>query len=431
MENEERLEPVEEEIVEQVDEQLESMDTPIEDETSSEDVTEEAPKKLSRRKRRRLKWLAFDPEHDIKYRGPFSYRTLRIFAWLFLALAQLGTFIAFAGTKDPSIAAKYGTLATILSGLKSVMMPLFLIATFSLLLNKSKKFSSLLIMYGGFAILLFLLFVLIHDRYMIGLFMKMSELDRQTATETLDALLGGFLQNGYISFNIFIDLFSCTLFVFFLNYEPKKIFTGKKVIIFRLFILVPIFYEIICIVLKALTSLGTMTMPTYMFPFLTTKPPMTFVVFVVLACYITFRGKLYNKHGLSTVEYDEFLKSNRNSWNFSSFTASTIAVAVVIDGILLLVLGLCLTNRFPAEEPMDSFRQALSMVNGMGFGAAIPMVFVIPFVLLFSYTRVHKDSRIDLIIPVLGIVLLVLIYLEELYQILLYGASQLAGIMGE
>ena len=46
MENEERLEPVEEEIVEQVDKQLESMDTPIEDETSSEDVTEEAPKKL-------------------------------------------------------------------------------------------------------------------------------------------------------------------------------------------------------------------------------------------------------------------------------------------------------------------------------------------------------------------------------------------------
>ena len=158
---------------------------------------------------------------------------------------------------------------------------------------------------------------------------------------------------------------------------------------------------------------------------------MTFVVFVVLACYITFRGKLYNKHGLSSVEYDEFLKSNRNSWNFSSFTASTIAIAVVIDGILLVVLSLCLTNRFPAEDPMDSFRQAISMVNGMGFGAAVPMVFVIPFVLLFSYTRVHKDGRIDLIIPVLGIVLLVLIYLEELYQILLYGVSQLAGIMGE
>ena len=431
MENEERLEPIEEEIVEQVDEQLETTDTPIEDETSSEDIVEETPKKLSHRKRRRLKWLAFDPEHDIKYRGPFSYRTLRIFAWLFLALAQLGAFLAFAGTKDPGIGEKFGTLATILSSLKSVMMPLFLIATFSLLLNKSKKFSSLLIMYGGFALLLFLLFVLIHNRYIVGLFMKMSELDRQTATETLDAILVGLFQNGYISFNIFIDLFSCTLFVFFLTYEPKKIFTGKKVIIFRLFILVPIFYEIVCIVLKALASLGTMTMPTYMFPFLTTKPPMTFVVFVVLACYITFRGKLYNKHGLSSVEYDEFLKSNRNSWNFSSFTASTIAIAIVIDGILLVVLSLCLTNRFPAEDPMDSFRQAISMVNGMGFGAAVPMVFVIPFVLLFSYTRVHKDGRIDLIIPVLGIVLLVLIYLEELYQILLYGVSQLAGIMGE
>lgn len=33
---------------------------------------------------------------------------------------------------------------------------------------------------------------------------------------------------GFISFNIFIDLTLCTLVMFFINYNPKKYFQGKK-----------------------------------------------------------------------------------------------------------------------------------------------------------------------------------------------------------
>ena len=429
MEQEENIIPIEEQPSEETTIPTEEVvEEPVVENT---EIKEETPVKLSRRKKRRLKWLGYDPEHDIKYRGPLSYRALRILAWLFLAISQIGAFLTLASNVDAGLAAKLGSLDSFLSAFKSMMMPLFLMATFSLLLNKSRKFSSLLFMYGGFAFLFFLLFILIHDRYAIGLFMKMMETDRTTARITLDSLISSFSSTGYLTYNIFIDLFFCTLFVCFLTYKPKRIFTGKKLIIFRLFALLPVGYELACIILKGYASVGLFTMPTYMYPFLPTKPPMTFLVFIVLTSYLTLRGRIYAKHGLSNVEYDEFLKSNRNSWSFSAFTSCMIALAAIVDLILMIVVGACCIKYFPAEEMSESFSQSIAMAQGLGIGQSAPMILIIPFVLLFSYTRTHKDGRIDIIIPIVGIVLLALIYLEEVYQLLLFGLDKLAGMFAE
>ncbi len=429
MEQEENIIPMEEQPSEETTIPAEEVvEEPVVENT---EVKEEQPVKLSRRKKRRLKWLGYDPEHDIKYRGPLSYRALRIFAWLFLAISQVGAFITLATNADAGLAAKLGSLGSFLSAFKSMMMPLFLMATFSLLLNKSRKFSSLLIMYGGFAFLFFLLFILIHDRYAIGLVMKIMETDRATARVTLDSLISSFSSTGYLTYNIFMDLFLCTLFVCFLTYKPKRVFTGKKLIVFRLFALLPVGYELACIILKGYASVGQFIMPIYMYPFLPTKPPMTFIVFIVLTAYLTLRGRIYKKHGLSNVEYDEFLKSNRNSWSFSAFTSCMIALAAFVDIILMLIIGACCMKYFPAEELSESFSQSIAMAQGLGIGQSTPMILIIPFVLLFSYTRTHKDGRIDLIIPIIGIALLALIYLEEVYQLLLYGVGKFASLFAE
>ena len=44
------------------------------------------------------------------------------------------------------------------------------------------------------------------------------------------------------------------------------------------------------------------------------------------------------------------------------------------------------------------------------------MVFAIPFILLYSYQRKHKDARVDIAIPILGIALIVVVYVEGIYQ---------------
>ena len=52
-------------------------------------------------------------------------------------------------------------------------------------------------------------------------------------------------------------------------------------------------------------------------------------------------------------------------------------------------------------------------------GQASIMLLAIPFIFLYSYKRKHKDGRIDLIIPILGIALLALVYVEGIYQFIL------------
>ena len=52
----------------------------------------------------------------------------------------------------------------------------------------------------------------------------------------------------------------------------------------------------------------------------------------------------------------------------------------------------------------------------IGFGASAPLIFMAPLVLLFSYTRTHKNRVFDAGIPFVGVVLIIFVYLESFYQ---------------
>ena len=44
------------------------------------------------------------------------------------------------------------------------------------------------------------------------------------------------------------------------------------------------------------------------------------------------------------------------------------------------------------------------------------MILLIPVILLFSYTRKHKNDQVDLYIPIGGVVLALLVGIEGTYQ---------------
>ena len=52
----------------------------------------------------------------------------------------------------------------------------------------------------------------------------------------------------------------------------------------------------------------------------------------------------------------------------------------------------------------------------VGFGESIPLLFVAPVMFLYSYTRVPKNKMISTLIPAVGIVLIILVILEGVYQ---------------
>ena len=205
----------------------------------------------------------------------------------------------------------------------------------------------------------------------------------------------------------------------FLNARPTKVFTGKKIYIFRAFTLIPIAYEVASIILKGKAAAGSILLPSWVFPLLTVKPPMTFLVFVILAVYIKTRELRYCRHGNTHEDYQAFLKTNRNAWNFSVFAAIVLFIAGVIDLVLGILLMAGQAGSAEALDAMMASEKALknSIAMSIGFGKAVCLIIFAPIMLLFNYTKIPKNKTVGMLIPVAGIVLIALLGVQGIYQL--------------
>ena len=59
---------------------------------------------------------------------------------------------------------------------------------------------------------------------------------------------------------------------------------------------------------------------------------------------------------------------------------------------------------------------AMKVVGAWRFGEHYHMIFLIPIILLFSYTRNHKNPKADTFIPIGGVALAFLVAIEGTYQ---------------
>ena len=117
---------------------------------------------------------------------------------------------------------------------------------------------------------IFVLFNALFYRYIVGSLKLITVEANQVMTLVIDMMYLA-THYGFIACNIFIDLFLCTLFMFFLNYRPTKFFTGGKLYLFRAFAILPIAYEVACILLKAACAEMRIELPVWTFPLLTVK----------------------------------------------------------------------------------------------------------------------------------------------------------------
>lgn len=81
----------------------------------------------------------------------------------------------------------------------------------------------------------------------------------------------------------------------------------------------------------------------------------------------------------------------------------------------LLAVGIPLLTRM-SGTPLDRLIVFL-YADALGIGQTMSMIFAIPFIMLYSYTRSHKNKTIDIAIPIASVALLALVYLEGIYQI--------------
>nr|MCR5566165.1 hypothetical protein [Clostridiales bacterium] len=193
-------------------------------------------------------------------------------------------------------------------------------------------------------------------------------------------------------------------------------------LILRVLALLPIAYEIASIVIKFKAAMGEITLPIWSFSLLTVKPPMTFVVFVLLATHMKTRELRFCRHGRTHEEYQAFLQTNRNSRHFSIYLAVVLVLAAAVDFIMMVVMMFLAAPSVEAlaNAGTEGMMQFAQVAMDVGFGGSVMLIVVAPIMLLYSYTRIPKNKMISTLIPAAGIVLIILIVIEGIYQMLGY-----------
>lgn len=379
--------------------------------------------------------------NDIRYRGPLSYRHLQIMGWFGISFLVLHTLIELGIMIDPNQPKWVLSLNSVASVVSEFALPLFLFANFAILLDRKKTFKAQLLKFGGLSLLVVILFLLVTEHYILEVGTAIAG-DKAGVQAQIDGYFLSRIRTGSLSFNFFVDMFLCTLLLFFLEYTPRKVFTGKKRYLFRMFALIPVVYEAGSLVIRILAYYGMISPPLIVYPLLTTKPPMSFVLFVILVLFIKIREFRFRKRGKTKQEYMEFTKTRLNSLQFSVFSSIMILVTGVIDLILLIgfsAFDIVVKNMDHPEQVKNASEQALeemSMVSargvtGWGIGLHSTMIFIIPIILLFSYTRNHKNPKADIAIPIGGILLAVFVGIEGLHQGILMNIPIIMNMIQE
>ena len=393
-----------------------------------ESITAEAPeeKPLTRRQKRKAKKLKkknrmfeVTAETDIRYHPPLSYRHIKFIAWLLLILAQLKIVTEKFSAIDSSSAGGK-VLSFITDKFSEFAVPLLLISCLAVIMNGQDQYKGMIIRNASLAVVMGVLTIFIYERYLLrsadvytALF---SEGDTRSAEQVLRDFVSTHLHKGFLDYNIFVDLLLCTLTMFFVNYNPTRFFTGRKIYLFRAMVLLPLGYEVGSIILKILATEHIIKLPVYMFPLLTTKPPMCFLMFLSIAVYFKRREKKFIKHGKTTEDYQEFLKTNYNTFQISKLFIRKIFVYGILDLILFVFIAAfeLVLNNMPSEDDV-AFAKAMDNVYSWGIGHTVLLLFITPVLLLFSYTKKHDKPIIDVIIPLASAVLIFLIYFDTLF----------------
>ena len=368
--------------------------------------------------KKRLKFHELGAHNDIKYSGPLSFQSFQILGWLCIVITAVMALIKIGIRLNPQDMKRLETFNDVISYFAELSLPFLLMANFARILNNTEGYRKQLLRNGGAMAAIFLAFMIFFNRYVVGTVGLLLKEPKEAYPLVMTSFYG-VSPRGFFAFNIFVDLFLCTLVMLFLNARPTKVFTGKKIYIFRAFTLLPIAYEVASIIFKGRAAAGSIQLPSWVFPLLTVKPPMTFLVFVILAIFIKTRELRYCRHGNTHEDYQAFLKTNRNAWNFSVFAAIILFVAGIVDIIIASILLVGQAGTGEALDALMSSEKAFknSIAISIGFGKSSCLVFFAPIVLLFNYTKIPKNKTVGMLIPVVGIALIVLIGVQGLYQL--------------
>lgn len=372
--------------------------------------------KTERKEQRRMKkeqknnLVAFNAENDIKYRAPFGINHVRTMAWICIVIMQITVLAGTIKSISKIELISDGGIQAI-QMLASMSVPLFLLASFSYILQNKEKCGRIILFYLAMSAIIPILFSIIFFHFGAGIvesfFMNANESVQETVNRFAADAFGEAL-----NCNIFIDMLLFSSLTFFLTAKPKsEFFSGKKIYIFRAFALIPVLYEIAAFVYRLLWLSGAVVPSLFVYVFMPTKAPLTFIAFALVLAFEISKQRRYMKLGGTEEGYAEFFATNKNSFMFAKSTAKTFAFVGLVDFLFIIIWGIIM---YVYTGNMNDFE----IISKIGLGKSADLMLIAPFTLLFSYNRKPKIANYNLILPIFMIFLIILAYIEAGYIML-------------
>jgi len=335
--------------------------------------------------------------NDIKYRGPLSYREMRIFAFLFLLVSQVAGIVLSANKFLNVIPNSFNGTLEVLKDFGMFSLPMFLMASFAIVLANEDKLINTMLFYFSVALGIYLAIILFYGRYLKGLLGLATGAEGEDLNAIADSIASS-LFSSVVNINVFIDMFILSVFAFFILYTPKKIKKKGAVLAFRLCSIIPVLIAFGSSVIYGLINLGKLKLGFLVMNALPCRSISVYIIFFAIVLFVKLKKARFLKKGGTEEEYAVYSASNINSLHYSLFVSVLLVAVFLFDLFIFYVF------------PISIF---------FGYGTSFYMFVIIPFVMLFSYTRTRKNKVIDIIIPFVYIGLFALIIVELTFQLLL------------
>lgn len=205
-----------------------------------------------------------------------------------------------------------------------------------------------------------------------------------TSDEVMDAVATAFtdqLVRSHLNVNVFLDLFVCTVFFFFMEYRPKRL-TGGKLMLFRCGAILPAAWLLVGVMLTGMNRAQwvEMNLPVKVVALLPSRKLPGLMLFICMMMYVKYHETEILSRGGTVEDVDAFMSSNRSSFRFSLFICVVLAALSLADWGMSFVAG--------------------GKLIDWGIGGTPTLFLAIPFVLLFSYQRKPRFKALDLFVPV-------------------------------
>ena len=91
---------------------------------------------------------------------------------------------------------------------------------------------------------------------------------------------------------------------------------------------------------------------------------------------------------------------------------------IILVGIVDFIASFAIRKMLVYNDVMSS-SSAEKAVTSWGFGNVTNLISIVPIIMLFSYTKSHKNKMVDMMIPLAAVIVIMYVYFDGGFNMLM------------